>query len=113
MGGVMARHKALTWAGSFRSEVDNWRHPPLALVLWPKRSFIRDICLVLAGSLFVALLAQIVIPLPFTPVPITGQTFAVVLTGALLGSKRGPFALLAYLAEGGIGLPFFTGGASG
>jgi len=60
-----------------------------------------------------ALLAQISIPLPFTPVPITGQTFAVLLTGALLGSRLGVAAMLTYVAEGSAGLPFFAGGAHG
>ncbi|MBI5960004.1 MAG: biotin transporter BioY [Chloroflexi bacterium] len=72
-----------------------------------------DAQLVLAGSLLVALSAQIAIRLPFSPVPITGQTLAVLLVGALLGSRRGGLALLAYLAEGAAGLPVFAGGASG
>jgi biotin transport system substrate-specific component len=46
-------------------------------------------------------------------VPVTGQTFAVLLTGALLGSRLGALAMLAYLAEGAAGLPFFKGGAGG
>jgi biotin transport system substrate-specific component len=47
------------------------------------------------------------------PVPITGQTFAVLLIGALLGSKRGAAAMAVYIVEGAVGLPFFAGGASG
>ncbi|MGQ9511418.1 MAG: biotin transporter BioY [Thermaceae bacterium] len=86
---------------------------PLVKTLWPKRTLARDAVLVLAGSLFVALMAQISIPLPFTPVPITGQTLGVLLVGAALGSRLGFLALLAYLVEGGLGLPFFAGGASG
>ncbi|MGQ9693084.1 MAG: biotin transporter BioY [Thermaceae bacterium] len=86
---------------------------PLVKTLWPKRTLARDSVLVLAGSLFVALMAQISIPLPFTPVPITGQTLGVLLVGAALGSRLGFLALLAYLVEGGLGLPFFAGGASG
>jgi biotin transport system substrate-specific component len=73
----------------------------------------RSIALVLGFSLFTALSAQVAIPLPFTPVPITGQTFAVLLTGALLGSRLGALAMLAYLAEGAAGFPFFTGGHAG
>jgi biotin transport system substrate-specific component len=88
-------------------------HPPLALILWPSGGLVRDIILVLAGSIFVAIMAQVSIPLPFTPVPITGQTLAVALVGALLGSKRGALALLTYLAEGAGGLPVFAGGAGG
>lgn len=74
-------------------------------------SIVRDIFLVFAGSWLVALFAQIEIPMQ--PVPITGQTFAVLLIGALLGSKRGAAAMIAYIAQGGMGLPFFAGGASG
>ena len=86
--------------------------PTLTIRLFPNLSAqLRDILLVLAGSLLMALCAQIVIPLQ--PVPITGQTFGVLLLGAALGSKRGAAAMLAYIAEGALGLPFFAGGASG
>jgi biotin transport system substrate-specific component len=72
----------------------------------------RNIALVVGACLFVALLAQVKIPLGFTPVPITGQTFAVLLVGATLGSWRGGAALLLYLVVG-TWLPFYAGGASG
>ena len=72
-----------------------------------------DAALVLGGSLFIALSAQVVIPLPFSPVPITGQTLAVLLVGALLGSRRGTLSVLAYLTEGAMGLPVFAGGGTG
>jgi biotin transport system substrate-specific component len=75
--------------------------------------FVKSVALVVAFSLFVALSAQVVIPLPFTPVFITMQTFAVLLTGALLGSRLGAAALLLYVAEGTAGLPFFSGGRGG
>lgn len=71
----------------------------------------RSISLVFAFSLLTALSAQFVIPVG--PVPITGQTFAVLLTGALLGSRLGAAAMIAYLVEGAAGLPFFYGGSSG
>jgi biotin transport system substrate-specific component len=71
----------------------------------------RSVSLVVAFSLFNALAAQISIPIG--PVPITGQTFAVTLTGALLGSRLGAAALIVYLLEGFAGLPFFAGSASG
>jgi biotin transport system substrate-specific component len=71
----------------------------------------RSISLVFAFSLLVALSAQIVIPVG--PVPITAQTFAVLLTGALLGSRMGAAAIIIYLAEGAIGLPFFSAGRGG
>src|SRR5712691_6908013 len=71
----------------------------------------RSVSLVVAFSLLTALAAQIVIPIG--PVPITGQTFAVLLTGALLGSRLGAMALIVYLIEGASGLPFFYGGHGG
>jgi biotin transport system substrate-specific component len=70
-----------------------------------------DIAAVLGGSLLLALCAQIRVPLPFTPVPITGQTFAVLLLPVLLGGWRGPAAVAAYLVQGALGLPFFASGA--
>src|SRR2546421_9007882 len=73
----------------------------------------RSVALVVAFSLLVALAAQVVVPLPWTPVPLTAQTFAVLLTGALLGSRLGALALVAYLVEGASGPPFFVGGAGG
>src|SRR5947199_8956990 len=69
-----------------------------------------DALLVLLGSAFVALCAQVAIQLPF--VPITGQTFGVLLVGTALGSKRGALALFAYIAEGLVGLPVFQSGNS-
>lgn len=71
----------------------------------------RAVSLVFAFSLLTALAAQIVIPIG--PVPVTGQTFAVLLTGALLGSRLGAMAMIVYLIEGASGLPFFYGGTSG
>ena len=73
----------------------------------------RAAILVVGFSLLTAAAAQVVVPLPFTPVPLTGQTFAVLLTGALLGRRLGTLAMLAYLLEGAAGLPFFRGGAGG
>jgi biotin transport system substrate-specific component len=75
--------------------------------------WVKSVALVVAFSLFVALSAQVAVPLPFTPVPLTMQTFAVLLTGALLGSRLGSLALAAYLFEGAIGLPFFSNGNGG
>jgi biotin transport system substrate-specific component len=75
--------------------------------------WIRSLLLIISGSLILAVLAQIEIILPFTPVPITGQTFGVLLIGAVLGSKRGAAAMIFYITEGAMGLPFFAGGGSG
>ena len=71
----------------------------------------RSVSLAVVFSLLTALAAQIVIPIG--PVPITAQTFAVLLTGALLGSRLGAMAIIIYLAEGAVGLPFFAGGTGG
>jgi biotin transport system substrate-specific component len=71
----------------------------------------RSVSLVFVFSLLTALAAQIVIPIG--PVPITAQTFAVLLTGALLGSRLGAMAMIVYLLEGASGLPFFYGGHGG
>ena len=70
--------------------------------------WLRDLMLILLGALLVAVLAQVEIPLPFTPVPITGQTFGVLLVGATLGSRRGAASLTSYLVLGIVGLPFFA-----
>jgi biotin transport system substrate-specific component len=69
--------------------------------------------LVIGASLFVALCARITVPLPFTPVPLTLQNFAVLLVGLALGSRRGGIALLVYLMEGALGLPVFSAGVGG
>ena len=71
----------------------------------------RDIALIVGFSLLMALLARISIHLPFTPVPITGQTLGVLLTGATLGSWRGAAALTLYLAEGSV-FSVYAGGSS-
>ena len=74
----------------------------------PERSLLSDAGLVIAFSLFTGLMAHIAIPLPFTPVPITGQTFAVLLCGALLGARLGAASMLLYITEGLVGLPVFA-----
>ena len=71
----------------------------------------RDLLLTLWGSLLIALLAQA--SFWIGPVPITGQTFAVLMLAALLGSRRGSLSVLAYLIEGAFGLPVFASGRSG
>ena len=84
---------------------------PLSKSLFPNRSLARDILLILTGSLFIGLLAQPEIKLPFSPVPLTLQTLGVLLVGAVLGSRLGFLAGVAYLLEGFI-LPVFAGGAT-
>ena len=72
---------------------------------------VRQVGLVIGFSLLTALAAQVVIPIG--PIPVTGQTFVVLLTGALLGSRLGALAMIAYLIEGASGLPFFQSGHFG
>ncbi|MFO7262045.1 MAG: biotin transporter BioY [bacterium] len=69
-----------------------------------------EVVLVTAGAALVALGARLSVPLPFSQVPITGQTFAVLLVGAALGSGRGVASMLTYLAAAVAGLPIFSGG---
>jgi biotin transport system substrate-specific component len=70
--------------------------------------------LVVSGfALLTAALAQVRIPLGFTPVPVTGQTLAVLLSGAVLGAKRGAASQALYLVLGMIGLPFYSNGTGG
>lgn len=67
-----------------------------------------DIALIVGGSLLIGLCARLAVWLPFSPVPITGQTFAVLMIGALLGRRRGCLCVLAYITEGAAGLPVFA-----
>jgi biotin transport system substrate-specific component len=68
----------------------------------------RQIALIVGASLFIALCARMAVPLPFTPVPLTLQNFAVLLVGLALGGRRGFAALVLYLAEGLMGMPVFS-----
>jgi biotin transport system substrate-specific component len=72
----------------------------------------RDAALVLAGAALTALLAQVAVHVPGSPVPVTGQTLAVGLVGATLGARRGTAALLLYVLAGLV-LPVYADGASG
>lgn len=72
-----------------------------------------ELPLLAAFNLILVASAYLSIPLPFSPVPITGQTFAVMLIGMALGRTRGASVVLAYLVEGACGLPVFAGGAAG
>jgi biotin transport system substrate-specific component len=69
-----------------------------------------DLTLIVGGSMLIAACAKVKILLPLGPVPVTGQTFAVLMIGALLGPRRGCLAVLAYLIEGAAGLPVFAFG---
>ncbi|MBN9177342.1 MAG: biotin transporter BioY [Microbacterium sp.] len=91
------------------------RRPVLAdLIVRPSdraRAFALDAGLVVAGAAVVAALAQVEVPL--WPVPVTGQTLAVVVVGAALGARRGAAALVTYLVAGLAGLPVFAGFTGG
>lgn len=76
--------------------------PPLA------RRIAERFAVVLLGTLFVAVCAHVSVPLWFTPVPITLQTFAVILLGLLLSPRWSAITMAAYLAEGAVGLPVFS-----
>lgn len=76
-------------------------------------SHFKNVVLIVGGVLFMALMAQISLPLPFTPVPLSGQSFAVLLIGSLYGPKRAFLTLMSYLASGAAGLPFFAGASFG
>lgn len=68
---------------------------------------------ILLSSFFIGLCAQIKIPLYFTPVPLTGQTFGILLIGSLLGPQKSMAAAVLYLIEGCLGMPVFAGGKAG
>lgn len=72
-----------------------------------------DAVLVALGVTLIALSAQVVIHLPWTPVPITGQTFGVLLIGGAYGATRGFATMAAYLVVGGLGVGVFAGNSSG
>jgi biotin transport system substrate-specific component len=72
-----------------------------------------DLALVLGTSWLIAISAQISISVPFSPVPITGQTLVVLLAGLILGKTLGVASVSAYLFQGAVGLPIFAGGKSG
>ena len=86
---------------------------PTTLLDLIDRSRVRDVVAIVGFALFTALAAQVTIPLGFTPVPITGQTFAVLLAGGVLGANRGALSMGLYVALGAIGLPFYAEGAGG
>lgn len=78
-----------------------------------RSALVTDVMLVILGSAVMAGLAQLSFRLPFTPVPVSGQTLGVMLVGASLGAWRGGAAVLLYLGEGAVGLPVFAEGNSG
>ena len=85
----------------------------LADAALPRVGVLRDVLLIVGASLITAAAARIALPVPWSPVPLTGQTFAVLLTGAALGARRAVLAQALYLIEGALGLPVFAGGLGG
>jgi biotin transport system substrate-specific component len=77
------------------------------------RALVRDVALVLGGAAFTGLAAQLSVPMPGSPVPVTGQTLAALLVGTALGTRRGAASMALYLLAGMAGVPWFQGGASG
>ena len=78
-----------------------------------KHVLLYDLLLITGGILVLSLSAQLAIRLPFSPVPITMQTLAVVMIGVVLGSSRGAVSAASYVAAGAMGLPVFAGGSMG
>ncbi|MBA3339070.1 MAG: biotin transporter BioY [Geodermatophilaceae bacterium] len=85
----------------------------LRTALLPRTSVITDTLLVAGGAVFIALVAQLAFYLPFTPVPVTGLTFGVLVTGAAMGSIRGLLATVLYVAIGVAGAPVYAQGSYG
>ena len=86
------------------------------LIVLPRalnRARVRDAVLILSAALFTALCAQVSIRLGFTPVPLTGQTFAVLSVGGILGTRRAMASQALYWAFGAVGLPFYSDAAGG
>ncbi|MEV8070214.1 biotin transporter BioY, partial [Streptomyces sp. NPDC085995] len=76
-------------------------------------SRVRDVALVLGGAALTGIAAQIAVPVPGSPVPVTGQTFAALLVGTSLGAGRGLLSLVLYAVAGVAGVPWFAQGGSG
>ncbi|GAA0329177.1 biotin transporter BioY [Streptomyces olivoreticuli] len=77
------------------------------------RSRVRDAALILGGAALTGVAAQIAVPVPGSPVPVTGQTFAVLLVGTALGARRGFLSLALYALVGMAGVPWFAEARSG
>jgi biotin transport system substrate-specific component len=88
------------------------RHGTVLADLLPA-SRVRDVALVLGGAALTGLAAQLSVPVPGSPVPVTGQTFAALLVGTALGAGRGFLSLALYAIAGIAGVPWFANGGSG
>ena len=92
------------------SRISESRVPAAGVPLAVPSPWLRSAGIVFVGSLFIAACAHVVLPLYFTPVPLTLQPFAVLLLGLLLSPRLAAATLLVYLGEGAIGLPVFSPG---
>ncbi|MBO8198601.1 biotin transporter BioY [Streptomyces smyrnaeus] len=77
------------------------------------RARVRDVALVVGGAALTGMAAQLAVPIPGSPVPVTGQTFAALLVGAGLGAGRGFLALALYAVAGMAGVPWFAEASAG
>ena len=94
--------------------IGNMREMRLSIFTWRSRAdLVQKIGLSLVFAVLTGLMAQMRMPLPFTPVPITGQTFAVLLAGVLLGKRWGAISMVLYGALGIAGVPWFNAATSG
>ncbi len=109
------RHRLEQTGGHDTSEGSNMQalHPNVITGVALPRRAVTTAVLVVGFALVTAAAAQVRIPLPGTPIAITGQTFGVLLAGAALGSRAGAGSMLLYVSLGAIGLPFFAGGEGG
>ena len=78
-----------------------------------EKETLKNILLVLGGVAFLSLMSQVIIPLPFTPVPISLGTFGVTLMALLYGRKLGTATILSYVVAGSLGAPIFAGFKAG
>jgi biotin transport system substrate-specific component len=79
----------------------------LADQIHPREGLVADAVRIAGANVLLALCAHIAIPLPWSPIPVTGQTFGVLVVAVLLGSRRATLAVVLYLLEGMAGLPVF------
>lgn len=96
------------------SITDNYYKKRFSFFKWNRESSVANkVTLALIMACVTGMLAQIVIPLPWTPVPVTGQTFAVLMAGVVLGRYWGALSQIIYVTLGLVGIPWFTGMSGG
>lgn len=96
------------------STADRWRLARYNAYQWRvELSLVKKIALTVGMAAVVGLAAQVRVPLPWTPVPITGQTFAVLLAGIMLGRWWGGASMAFYAGAGAMGMPWFNGWSGG